>query len=66
MRYRLRRERQLAGYSQATIARMVGVSQQSVAKWELERTTPSHFAQIRKCEDILGVPAEVLFPDIFN
>ena len=55
-----------AGYSQGELAEFVGVSQQTIAKWELGITTPSHFSHLRKIESVLSEPAAVLFPDIFD
>lgn len=52
--------------SQRELAAGVGVSQQTIAKWERGITTPSHFAHIRAMELALGEPAERLFPDIFR
>lgn len=65
MRKRLKSERQLAGLTQAQLAEMVGVSQQTVSKHEKNRITPGHFTIIRQYEKALGVSAEELFPDIF-
>lgn len=65
MRERLKRERQLAGLTQAQLAEMVGISQQTVSKHEKNRITPGHFTIIRQYERALGVSAEDLFPDIF-
>lgn len=65
MRKRLKRERQLAGLTQAQLAEMVGISQQTVSKHERNRITPGHFTIIRQYEKALGVSAEDLFPDIF-
>lgn len=55
-----------AGLSQSGIAEQVGVSQQTIAKWELGITTPSHFTHLRSLEQVLDEPAERLFPDIFE
>ena len=65
MRTRLKRERQLAGLTQAQLAEMVGISQQTVSKHEKNRITPGHFTIIRQYEKALGVSAKDLFPDIF-
>jgi transcriptional regulator with XRE-family HTH domain len=65
MRERLRRERQLAGLSQAQLARQIGLSQQTVSKHELGLKAPQHFSVIRQYERILKVSADALFPDIF-
>lgn len=65
MRKRLKRERQLAGLTQAELAEMIGISQQTISKYELGKITPGHFKIIRQYEKALGVSAEDLFPDIF-
>ena len=66
MRTRLRRERQLAGFTQLQIALKIGISQQTVSKHEHGIITPSEFKLIRQYEQILGVSAEELFPDVFK
>lgn len=65
MRDRLKRERQLAGLTQAQLAEKVGICQQTVSKHEKGKITPGHFSLIRQYEQALGVSAEYLFPDIF-
>lgn len=65
MRKRLKRERQLAGLTQAELAEMVGITQQTVSKHERNKITPGHFSLIRQYEKALGVSAKDLFPDIF-
>lgn len=65
MRKRLKRERQLAGLTQAELAEMVGITQQTVSKHERSKITPGHFTLIRQYEKALGVSAKDLFPDIF-
>ena len=64
-RARLKRERQLAGLTQAQLAYQVGISQQTMSKHEHGKITPSHFSVIRQYERVLGVSAKDLFPDIF-
>ena len=64
-RERLKRERQLAGLTQAQLAYQVGISQQTMSKHEHGIITPSHFSVIRQYERVLGVSAKELFPDIF-
>lgn len=65
MRSRLKRERQLAGFTQAEIAEKLGVSQQTISKYESEVITPGQFKTIRAFEQLFGVQAEELFPDVF-
>jgi transcriptional regulator with XRE-family HTH domain len=52
---RLKRRRIMLGISQDGLARIVGVHQMSVQKWESEKTVPSnkHLAPLSKA---LGVP----------
>lgn len=52
--------------SQYQLAKVVGVSQQTIAKWEIGLTTPSHFTHLRVLETVLDTPAILLFPDIFG
>lgn len=66
VRMKLRVARIESGLSQKELALRIGVSQQTIAKWELGLTTPSHFGQIRDIEKELAAPAERLFPDIFE
>jgi transcriptional regulator with XRE-family HTH domain len=66
MRKTLRTARQKAGYSQARLATKIGITQQALSKHELSLTAPGHFTLIRMYENLLGVPAEDLFPDIFK
>lgn len=65
MRDRLKRERQLAGLTQAQLAIKIGISQQTISKHERGKITPAQFSLIRQYESVLGVSAEDLFPDIF-
>lgn len=44
----------------------MSVSQQTIAKWEQGRNCPKTFKQIRLLENILDVPMQELFPDIFE
>lgn len=53
------------GLTQKQLSERVGVSQQTIAKWERGISTPSHFNNMRKIEAFLGKPIESLFPDIF-
>jgi DNA-binding XRE family transcriptional regulator len=66
MRNSLKSARIQAGYTQQQVAVRLGTSQQTVSKHETEKTTPQHFKTLRGYEKLLGVPAEELFPDIFN
>ena len=65
MRMRLKQERQLAGLTQAQLAHLIGISQQTLSKHEHGIRTPGHFTIIRQYERVLGVSAKDLFPDIF-
>lgn len=65
-RKKLKIARISADLSQKDLAEAVGVSQQTIAKWELGITTPSHFTHLRLLENTLDEPADRLFPDIFH
>lgn len=65
VRLKLRLARIESGYSQKQLAVELGVSQQTIAKWELGLTTPSQFSQIRIIENTLGYSANIMFPDVF-
>lgn len=65
MRERLKRERQLAGMTQAQLAQVLGISQQTISKHETGKITPAQFTLIRQYENALGVSAKELFPDVF-
>lgn len=54
------------GLSQKELALKVGVSQQTIAKWEKGITTPSQFSQIRKLSNELDAQPKTIFPDIFS
>ncbi len=66
MRTNLRNARRTAGFSQGRLAAKVGVTQQALSKHERATSAPGHFSTIRQYEKALNVPAEHLFPDIFN
>lgn len=66
MRNALKEARIKAGYTQQQLAIRLGVSQQTISKYEQEKITPQHFKQLREYEKLLGVQAEQLFPDIFK
>ena len=54
------------GFSQKELALKVGVSQQTIAKWEKGITTPSQFSQIRAISNELDAQPKAIFPDIFS
>ena len=54
------------GLTQHQLSQMVGVSQQTIAKWERGTSTPSHFKHLRALEAALGKSPAELFPDIFH
>ena len=66
MRTNLRNARRTAGFSQGRLAAKVGLTQQALSKHERATSAPGHFSTIRQYEKALNVPAEHLFPDIFN
>lgn len=55
-----------AGYTQQTLANEIGVSQQTVAKWEAGTNTPQRMKVIRELEILLNKNMGELFPDVFN
>lgn len=57
VRIKLKIARIEAGFSQKELSLIIGVSQQTIAKWERGTTTPAHFAQIRAIENTLDKPA---------
>lgn len=65
MRKKLKIARVIADLSQKQLAEKVGVSQQTIAKWELGICSPSHFRHMREVSNILGEPMDVLFGDLF-
>lgn len=66
MRINLRVARVRNQFTQLELAQKVGVSQQTVAKWERGVTAPSHLATIKILECILGESGKYLFPDVFD
>lgn len=54
------------GLTQHDLSRIIGVSQQTIAKWERGTSTPSHFKHLRALEAALGKSPTELFPDIFQ
>lgn len=62
----LKRARKEAGFTQAEMALLVGCGQQTVSKHEHGTATPAHFKTLRAYEEALGIPAQVLFPDVFE
>lgn len=57
MRMKLRVARIESRLSQKELSDIVGVSQQTIAKWERGVTTPAEFTQIRTLEKTLQQPA---------
>lgn len=66
MRRRLRDERKGAGLTQAQLAHLVGLSQQTMSKHERGIATPQRMKTIRRYEEVLNVSGVDLFPDIFE
>lgn len=62
----LKRARKEAEFTQAEMALLVGCGQQTVSKHEQGTATPAHFKTLRAYETALGIPAHVLFPDVFE
>lgn len=55
----LRRERELKGWSQRTVAEQIGTNPQTVTRWELGEHKPSRYFQTKLCE-LFGKSAEEL------
>lgn len=55
-----------AGYTQQSLADEIGVSQQTVAKWESGTNTPQRMKIIRLLEILLNRNMKELFPDVFR
>ena len=56
----------LAGYTQQGLASQLGVSQQTVAKWEAGINTPREMKTVRAIEALLQHDKRELFPDVFG
>lgn len=65
-RMKLRLARIENGLSQKELAKIIGVSQQTIAKWEKGITTPSQFSQIRQISKELDTKPAAIFPDVFS
>lgn len=50
---RLRELREEKGFSQMTLARETGISQSSIARWELEKAEPTASARLLSLQSIL-------------
>ncbi len=57
--------REKKGYSQAYLAKLLGVKQQAVSSWELGRTFPKPY-QLQQIAEILEVGKDELFSDMFQ
>lgn len=51
--------------TQKQLADKIGVTQQTIAKWELGVSTPNHFKHMRAIERELNRPIDKLFSDLF-
>lgn len=59
---RIRTCRQQAGMSQEKVAELVGISRQSVTKWETNRSAPST-ENLFKLAEIFGTTVDLLLPE---
>ena len=50
--------------TQDDVAKALGVTQQTVSKWEAG-SSPTQMSTIKELESLLGAPRRDLFPDIF-
>lgn len=64
-RLALRAARVYLDLSQEALAAQIGVSQQTLAKYENGQALPRSFKTINELSRILNVPKAQLFPDLF-
>lgn len=64
-RLELKAARVRKGWTQLHLAIAVGVTQQTVAKWEIGKSGPKTFSQMRRVSSVLNAPMRELFPDVF-
>jgi transcriptional regulator with XRE-family HTH domain len=57
---RIKAARETQRLSQKDLADALGVRQQSVSKWERGASKPESLAMLRRLEDLIGVPGELL------
>ncbi|GMA07086.1 transcriptional regulator [Tetragenococcus halophilus subsp. flandriensis] len=62
---KLRKYREVRGYSQIDLAEKMVVTQQSISSWETGRTLPKPY-QMKELSKILEVDMDELFYDVFN
>lgn len=65
MRLVLKAARVGQGLTQHDVAHAMGVSQQTIAKWESGKAAPSRLETMRKLGRLLKAHPRDLFPDIF-
>ena len=61
----LSRYRKEKGFSQTELAKKMNVTQQWVSSWQTGRTIPKPY-QMKMLSEILSVPINELFSDVFN
>ncbi len=62
---KLRKYREIKGYSQIDLAERMVITQQSISSWETGRTLPKPH-QMKELSKILEVDMDELFYDVFN
>ena len=65
-RLELKAARVRKGWTQLHLAIVLGVSQQTIAKWEAGKNTPKSLKDMRRIEGVLGISMFDLFPDVFR
>jgi transcriptional regulator with XRE-family HTH domain len=65
-RLELKAARARRGWTQLHLAIAVGVTQQTIAKWETGQNSPKTFAQMRRVAQVLGAPMNTIFADILG
>ena len=61
----LSRYREERGLSQTELARKMNVTQQCISSWQIGRTIPKPY-QMKMLSEILSVPINELFSEVFN
>lgn len=61
----LSRYREERGLSQTELARKMNVTQQCISSWQTGRTIPKPY-QMKMLSEILSVPINKLFSEVFN
>lgn len=66
MRLNLKLARIKYGLNQSELAKKIGVSQQTICKWENGFSSPKRMTHVKNLERLLHESKEVLFQDVFG